>query len=249
MRDTGWIPPSQPWAAPRLDPVEIRPVAWREPCLDRHVMAIQAAPRPGGSLLGRILASLGRWEGTRLLVADGCEPRIPGWITDSSRKQEGSSATFRRLLRLSVEARPDLAWLTCCQDDVVVVRNFLRYLSMVAIPGDVGWVSWFSEMWPERRGPSLGVYRFGRFYDSQLITLSRDAVDRLLAIGDWTRIHGCDVFLNRIGRPFAIHAPSLADHVGGLNSACEHGSLGERRSPSFPGEDFDALSLLPPKEG
>ena len=244
MRDTAWTPPSQAWVAPRCDPDEVRPVAWQEPCLARHVLAVQTAPRPRGSILERTLASLGRWEGPRILVSDGYEPRVPGWPAEASARQEGSSATFRRLLQRSVDEWPDLEWLTCCQDDVVVVRNFFRYLSVVKIPEDAGWVSWFSEMWGEKGGPFFGIYNpRRRFYDSQLVTLSRRTVDVLLHCWAWARIHGCDLFLNRAQCPFAVHSPSLADHVGGLNSACEHESLGERRSPSFPGEQFDALTL------
>jgi hypothetical protein len=93
--------------------------------------------------------------------------------------------------------------------------------------------------------PRLGIFgKHQRFYDSQCVIVPRATVLDLMDLPAWRRIHGCDLMFNRLGRSFAVHVPNLADHMEGLNSACEHEPLGERRSPNFPGMGFDALSLI-----
>ena len=98
MKDTCWNPPSSPWLAPRAEPYETRTVSWQDPDRERHVVAIQTAHRPRGDSLRRTVASLGEWDGPRLIVADGYKPEIPGWSIDASGTQEGSSSNLLRLL-------------------------------------------------------------------------------------------------------------------------------------------------------
>ena len=247
MKDTGWTSPSIPWLAPRAEPCETRKVSWGAPDREHHVVSIQSAPRPGGNSLRRTVESLGRWEGPKLIEADGYSPEIPGWIIEDTDRQEGSSSNLLRLLRGATTRWPGLTKLIVVQDDVVVSLNSLEYMSRMAIPEDVGWVAMFAEMWTGRGigWPRLGIYgRHQRFYDSQCVVMPRKTVLDLLDLPAWRRIHGCDLMFNRLGRPFAVHVPNLADHMEGLNSACEHEPLGERRSPNFPGTGFDALSLV-----
>ena len=250
MKDTNWNPPSSPWLAPLAEPCETRPVSWTAPDPGHHVVAIQAAPRPRGDSLPRTVASLGRWDGPSLIVADGCRPEIPGWKVDASDRQEGSSSNLLRLLHGVATGWPGFTRLILLQDDVILALNALEYMSRMVIPEDVGWVAMFAEMWAGRGvgWPRLGIYgRHQRFYDSQCVVMPRATVLDLLdchGAWPWNRIHGCDLMFNRLGKSFAVHVPNLAEHMEGLNSACEHESLGERRSPNFPGPGFDALSLI-----
>jgi hypothetical protein len=182
-----------------------------------------------------------------LIVSDGHRPEIPGWQVEASTTQEGSSSTLLRLFSRVTECWPGFTRLILLQDDVVVATNALSYMSRMTIPDDVGWVAMFAEMWDggEVGCPRLGIYgSHHRFYDAQCVIMRRETVSKLLNCGDWDRIHGCDLLFNRSMMPFAVHIPNLADHTGGLNSACGHESLGERRSPCFPETGFDALSLM-----
>ena len=250
MKDTCWNPPSSPWLAPQAEPCETRTVSWNDPERDRCVVAIQTAPRPRGNSLRRTVASLGEWNGPRLIVADGCRPEITGWAIDASGTQEGSSSNLLRLLHGVATRWPGFTRLILLQDDVILALNALEYMSQLAIPEDVGWVAMFAEMWSGWGAgwPRLGVFgRHQRFYDSQCVIMPRNTVlDLLDCRGErpWNRIHGCDLMFNMLGMPFAVHVPNLADHMEGLNSACEHEALGERRSPNFPGTGFDALTLI-----
>jgi hypothetical protein len=109
--------------------------------------------------------------------------------------------------------------------------------------------------------PVLGCRPTRYFIRSQAITLTRPAISAMLycrVVANWPRLTSCDAMpawaLADI--PYADHYPSLVQHTEGFNSACNltlqrrnvtdacpH--QGPRVSPSFIGEDFDALSLLP----
>lgn len=238
---------------PSMRKMDFRPVIIREGHTP-HALAIQTAPRPQGSSLERALAAVehgGGWEGPKIVVADGCEPTAPeGWIVDASPPPcQGSSKTFLRLLRKAVEVCPGMQALTYLQDDVVLARNALSYISRVNIDDDLTLISWFAVWWHEAPAthPILGVRPTKRFRRSQAITMPRRTVDKILALDatKWRFRHECDCFfaftLQR--ESFATHYPSLAQHMEGTNSACEHDRFGDRKAPSFPGEDFDVLSL------
>jgi hypothetical protein len=213
-------------------------------------------------------AGLDRWQGPRLLVFDGYSPPIPpGWIAlkvSDVMPALGSAKTFISLLRHAIEIDPHLEFLTYFQDDISLAKNSLDYISRVNIPPELTLVSWFNSFWIKhdwKNGPpSLGCRPTRHFIRSQAMTLTRPTVDAMLycpMVSHWPLTHSCDAmpYWALGDAPYADHYPSLAQHTEGLNSACNltliqrnldstYPHKGPRVSPSFPGEEFDALSLF-----
>lgn len=116
----------------------------------------------------------------------------------------------------------------------------------------------------EARPPVLACRSSRYFILAQALTMPRRTVDRLLScpmvVGDrWPSLDGQDLMLGwALGDAlYAVHFPVLVQHAGGANNsavklaggrACEgvvpDPQDGDRRSPYYVGEDFDALSLL-----
>ena len=248
----------------------------RTPSL-HHSLSIQTAPRPGRISLPTTLASLetaglARWHGPKLLVSDGyipeCPPTWTGLAVSSEMPSLGSAKTFVALLRKAIENDPELEYLTYFQDDIILAKNSLDYISQVSIPPELSLVSWFNTTWnkPEWQNapPSLGCRPTRYFIRSQGITMTRRAIDAMLychVVNNWPRINSCDAMPDwALGDvPYADHYPSLIQHTEGLNSACNltliqhrldstYPHKGPRISPSFAGEDFNALKLFEFKE-
>ena len=259
-----------------------RPAARRSPkdegCnLSHHTLAIQTAPRPDHDSLQDTLdslehAGLQRWQGPRLMISDGYMPEEPFMCSTTwqvfpvatSLLPLGSAKSFVALLRRALEIDPKLEFLTYLQDDIVLSRNSLDYISQIAIPRELSLVSWFNTDWhkPDFTPPAILGCRPTRFFiRSQGMTVARFAIDSMLychMVTNWPKLDGCDAMpawaLADI--PYADHYPSLVQHTEGFNSACnrtlqQHKQTsrcphkGARISPSFMGEEFDALSLLP----
>lgn len=213
------------------------------------MLAVQTSRRPLGSSLSDTLRSLAdaglrSWGSRTLIVSDGYQPPVDGWEISASSNVLGSAKTFMRLMRQSLARWPELEYLTVAQDDIEVCAGALEYLPCVQAPGGCALVSWFSETIEPTSDPTLLVFEGSRFFDAQLITLTRHLVDLLAAIEFWPTMHQADLMIAKIisDRSFAVHVPNLCDHTQGRNSACEHGHLGNRRSASFPGRTFDARS-------
>jgi len=225
----------------------------------QHVLAIQTAPRPKGSSLERTLAALqsaglNEWCGPKLIVSDGYSPKAPGWEIDASTHTHGSSPTLIRLLEQAVSRWPDLQMLTRFEDDVIFTRNALTYIQPFVVDSDLAFVSWYSylwfngrarEPWQHAQASQVRLFPLNCFFGSLGYTMPRRTVDTLLSQkANWTSRHRCDVFLRCASSPcFGVHYPNLIDHTDGTNSACGNGQLGERVSRSFPGIEFDALTL------
>jgi hypothetical protein len=176
---------------------------------------------------------------------------------------QGSAKTFVAMLREAIRCDPDLEYLTYFQDDVALAKNALDYIPQVSFPPELTLISWFNSAWikPNWKNPSLGCRPTRYFIRSQAMTLTRASVDAMLycpVITNWPLVNSCDAFpywaLGDL--PYADHYPSLVQHTEGLNSACNLTLLqrnidstyphkGPRTSPSFVGEDFDALHLMP----
>ena len=248
----------EPGAGNPIRFVESRPVR-SERWIGAHVLAIQTAERPRGSLLGQLLisldqAGLDRWEGPKLIVSDGCSPIVGGsWLLDASPPPPGgTSRTFMRVLRAAALAAPTFTRLTCLQDDVVLAKNFLDYVDQVLMEDDLGFISWYSS-WDAKPRPGnsprpvLEIGCNACFGGSQALTLPRRTADILLDFlesGRWPYRNACDrLFAAAMeGGRFAAHYPVIAQHIGDANSSLGHR---ERRSREFVGEDFDVLALVP----
>jgi hypothetical protein len=213
------------------------------------------------------LAGLSQWKGQKFIISDGYKPDAPPlwqvFQTSSNALPLGSAKTFLMLLRKGLELDPFLSHLTYLQDDIILAKNSLEYISQIAVPGNLSLISWFNTDWykPDFVPPSiLGCRSTNFFIRSQMITMTRPCIEAMLycpAVTNWNRIDSCDAMpawaLGDI--LYADHYPSLIQHTEGFNSACnltlqQHKitsqckHVGARLSPSFVGEDFDALSLF-----
>jgi hypothetical protein len=236
-----------------FDVLGLSPRPVRRGDLGPAVLALMTAPRRESLLEGtlRSLAGAGleRWKGPRLVVADGYAPAIPGWRVETSQETQGSMRTLLRLLRIVAHEYPGYA-LVSFQDDVVLARNALDYIATVVLDSDLALITWFNINDLPLPGPRLLVRETVRFDCGQGMTVPASTIATVLAsdVGDtWPRRHGCDKLFGAVMPKslYGIHVPDIVQHVGGLNSAMGNEFLGARMSPTFIGEDTDALNLTP----
>lgn len=233
---------------------DIRSVEVGEPA-SPMVLAVQTAPRSEPTLV-RTLDALGpaglpRWQGPRIIVADGYHPEVPnrhaGWEIIVSRGTAGSAKTMRTLLRAAFALCPDLSGLLYLQDDVVLATNALDYIRRVRVD-DYAFVSWFADHpYVVGSGASILAIPDADWVTTQAASISRASLLEAITspVLDSWRQHGCDRMLaaaTSSRRPIAVHEPSIAQHIGaGLSTIVDAWS--PRASPTFIGEDADALSL------
>ena len=256
-----------------------RPVPFGIPS-EHHTLAIQTAPRPHGDTLHNLLdnldrAGIERWIGPKLLVSDGFEPKIQSSWSMSTTKTPtaGSARTFIRLLQESLRVDPNLEYLTCLQDDIVLSLNALDYISRVKVPIDLSLISWFTYDYnppthkltpsPETHSnPVLACRPTRLFILGQAITIPRWSIESILYcpyVQNWPKVNGCDEIPGWVlgDAPHAVHFPNLAQHTDGVNSAClltlnrkdpeaihPDWIMGHRMSPYFAGLDFNSLKLI-----
>lgn len=218
-----------------------------------HVLVVQTAPR-APAYLPRTLVSLeragaGRWEGPRLLVADGYVPAAPvGWRLEASEASEGQARTFFRALRLAA-AVPGFTALTLIEDDVVLAHNALDYIACIERDPDLVLQAWFT--WQIRRPWNVAIPLFLEVplthqSSNVAVTLSAERVHELLAsdvVRNWTVRHSGDIAYLGVfaGGRCSVHFPSLVQHVGDVSTV---GSVGPRVARHFLGEAQDAMRLL-----
>jgi hypothetical protein len=152
------------------------------------------------------------------------------------------------------------------QDDMVCCRNLRSYLDACPYP-EHGYLNLLTFLTNEVviDGKPVGWYQAGRLEcsdpNSQLQTgrgavalvFNRDAVVTLLSSRHFVerpmepfRGHrsidgGIVTSMNKAGYREYIHNPSLVQHVGHISSM---GNMPYPQAQTFPGEDFDAVSLL-----
>jgi hypothetical protein len=203
-----------------------------------------------GSLRERALSSIGDPRRSCTLVCDGHEAIYPRrwWTRDyPTSKPVGQAQTFFHALKLAT-AEPGFTKLTLLEDDIVVARSFLDYVDTTKIPDDIVLVSWFNRFVPHPVSTSTRwmIDRAVNHIGNMAITMPASTVYALLVspkLKAWSEPHGADVLLGQV-MPDALvahHFPNIIDHVGG-NASCV-GNTGARDSPTFVGENFDALDL------
>lgn len=163
----------------------------------------------------------------------------------------GQAKTFFRALQLAVDYVPNLTALTLLEDDVVLAENALDYIATTKIDDDLAFISWFSvdHYSGPRLSPTLDCIPARDYMFNQAITFPARTVHELLAsdaLKNWSELHGADriykdVFPDRL---VAVHYPNLVQHVGGTQSLVGNNSHGLRTSPTFIGQDADALALV-----
>ena len=226
-----------------------RPPTKKQPSVG-HALAVLTAPRKV-SLLERTLASLEaagleRWLGRKFLVDDGSGAVVPqGWTGLASEKSEGGVS---KILLLFCTLLEDTSFetLTFFEDDIVLAKNALDYIAQTSVDDDLALLSWHCQYELTGR-PQLVLLPTDLFTRVQGVTFSRETIETIVmsGINENTPAVGRsnDQFLKTAlpGKVYGVHFPNLVQHTGGDVSAL--GNVGERLSPSFVGEEFDALKL------
>lgn len=214
----------------------IRTVRRRQRIDVGHVLVVMTCAGREQSVLrtwASMSAAAWRWVGPQITIRD--------------ERLDGQAKTMLRAFEYAAACQPFTA-LTLVEDDAVLAKNALDYIASVEIDSDLALISWFTM---ENRpappfSPFLYVTNAATYRPSnQCITFPAATVRAVLASGrlqTWPEKHGADIIFREVpGKPCAIHYPNLAQHVGG--NASLTGNVGARVSPTFIGEDADALKL------
>lgn len=146
------------------------------------------------------------------------------------------------------------------QDDIITVKNLRFYLEKTPIP-DKKYLSLYTYPKNARRGRGINGWFDSnqRGYGALGLVLSRRAVTTLLGHAHilnrpqfvpqdksrrrwWKSVDGAISWaMRKAGYRELVHMPSLVQHMG-IPSSMGNGT--GRYSPCFPGEDFDALTLV-----
>ena len=189
-------------------------------------------------------AGLERWQGPKLIIADGFTPKqntLPkGFMVAASPTQDGQAKTFFRGLQLASSSWPDIRYITFFEDDVVLAQNALDYIQRID-DSQFSLISWYTHTRALRtRRPMFLRISSSEFSRIPAITLRTPFVRRMLesdVVKQWTERHGADMVFAKFATPVAVHFPAIVDHVGEVSLTGNHGS---RRAPTFVGTGFDA---------
>ena len=194
-----------------------------------------------------IMTCLGReelFERTWKSLALGGAARMYS-VKDLERR--GQATTFFHALKLAAK-QPDFERVTLLEDDLIGVRRALLYIAHTEFDDDIALHAWFNQLAPNppQRGPVWMIEQAEYFSCNQAITMPASTVHALLdsqQLKNWSEPHGADLLIGQVlpDAKVAYHFPNLIDHVGGGESLV--GSVGLRRSSTFPGEYFDAYDL------
>lgn len=245
-------------ASVRVQTRPLRTVQHRVKVNDGHVLALMTCAGRE-TTLHRTLSSieragLHRWSGPKFLLVDGTELNIPvhefnyeSWHVRVCGPLRSQAKMLLKVFETAADI-PTMTALTLVEDDVVFAENALDYIAATEIDPDLALLSWFTSVdHVEPLTPFLCVTPAQHYHPTnQAITFPASTVHEVLAsrrLHDWPTPHGADaVFLDVPGKPCALHYPNLAQHVGGNESMV--GNTGARLSPTFIGEDADALDLI-----
>jgi hypothetical protein len=213
------------------------------------LICVLTHPRPGASYLTATLAAIdASATGARAVVTDTVDPlTVPrGWELvrferPKTERPENRWALWRCFL-LAYERGEDLI---VCEDDITLCRNGAVHAELLAVPSDVAWISLYDPHF--RASAPRGLHRMPArlFSFAQMIKFPLRTCALMRAIGCelFERI-GSDDQLGALGGmmslTYAIHVPSLAQHVGAV-SAVGNGDLSGRTSHSFRA-DYDPLT-------
>jgi len=235
--------PPRPAGAPR--------VVW--------AVGVTTAPRKQGTL-ARTLQSLADagWR-EAYLFADGPvdPPRIERLKLTTIRRNT-SSGIYANWLLAALELwlrHPTAQRLLLIQDDTVFCRGVREYLERSPLPKD-GLISLytargrdaksdgFHAVAPRLSGMGALAWVFTPAILHALLADKQFLAHRLSKKGhkhiDTAVAHHC--IRRRV--PQYHHTPSLAQHIGDTSTVGHGSNTGRRRSASFPGEQFDARTLL-----
>jgi hypothetical protein len=207
---------------------------------------------------------LGVINGPHIIIASGYIT-VPFWQTRIS--NEGQTRALWSAFSYFIHATEE-PFLYVLEDDVIPCVNAFQYMKKAIDGGacdNLAWLSWFDV---ETAGPynykmptiktrtarfEFEKGSFKRFHGNSCFTIPRLTVEKLLQydvegyIRDFRRLHAGDLVMTEAmpNAKVGWHVPSLVRHVGLVSTwfPGERPALGFE-TPSYKGDDFDALSLL-----
>lgn len=206
------------------------------------MICVLTRPRPGASYLRDTLAAIdASATGRRVVVTDSTDPLPdlpPVWEVLRFDKPAGERPENRwalwRCFMLAYERGEDLI---ACEDDIALCRNGARLAEILTVPWDVAWVSLYDPYF--HAGAHHGLWRApaARFAYAQMVKFPLRTCALLRSTGcQGFDLMGSDNQLAALGAmlslAYAIHVPSIAQHVGEV-SAVGNGGLAGRTSESF----------------
>lgn len=223
----------------------------------QHALILQTCHRPEAYLLRTLealrRAGLENWQGPRLLIADGYDPRecyglaLQGWQVYATAARQRMTATTKRAWQLALDL--GATYVTHVEDDVVFAQGALDYIARVTLPLDAFLASWFTRYAPpvNARGPYWHGRPMAEYARLQCVTFPAETL-RIVLASDvsrmWPWLNGFDnVF--RVGWPDKrcyIHYPNTVEHIGTNSTILDQGL---QVSGQFVGEAFDARTWLP----
>jgi hypothetical protein len=219
------------------------------------IVVITTCERPGSSYLEPLMRSIdtSRWNGRRLVVADGPLSTRSDWPVLAGPSRLGQMRTYWRALATGVDEarRHGSDRITIFEDDVEICHNALQYMERARMPDALDFVTWFDgHVVPP--GSRHGIYPVPAqyFFCLQGVTWRVSVAERLLAAPQaqaWPEPHRGDILIARIlaGRKYGVHVPNLVQHRGDV-SLCNPGQglAGVRTAANYPGPQLDALQLV-----
>jgi hypothetical protein len=219
----------------------------------RLVCAVLTAPRPT-SLLRQTLDSLDAADYSYPVIFDGTPPRFarpsPAGCTAAN------LAMYRDALARLADT-PGVEGLLAFEDDVIVCQGLASYLAQSPWPEDPAKIAIVSPYCPEAYSnygtPMPKWHREdGRstLAGSQAWIYPRHFLEKLVEFIQPDEPLGIDVVVGQCALKHDLHiwyhVPSLVQHMGICNSSVGYTEdLGTiYHAATFPGEDFDARSLL-----
>lgn len=234
---------------------------------------VTTVPERRACLLPGTLQSLAAagFDRPRLFV-DGARPQLDPWVRDKPDLEVTHRWPLIRtfgnwalgLAELYVR-EPGADRFAMFQDDLVAVRNLRAYLERCPYP-ERGYLNLYTFPSNQAIAPAGGGWyegallasgsgdlRFQTGRGAVALVFSREAVVTLLcsqhmierpqdAQNGWKRLDGGVVTaMNKAGWREYVHSPSLVQHTGLVSSMRNRP---HKQAESFPGEQFDALSLL-----
>lgn len=194
----------------------------------------------------------------RLVFADGdSDPTPPGWELSAWYPRVGPRLMMWRVFEAALKLGVDR--LIYCEDDITPCRNAIRYILQSHVPPSMALVDFYAnKMPPEAKSPAIYELPARDFCGNLCMVLPRRTIAWLAARDPLSILHdqqptpgiytGSDLAMGRLLHmspwpTYLAHVPRLVRHDGDVSAA--HPYKDPRRQP-FLGEDFDALTLLPP---
>jgi len=242
-------------------------------CHSNVMLAMTSCERPDGArYLPGTLAAINR-EGAyiarpKILVVDGSFRKIwreeawnssflpHDWICiEHGGERRGNRWAMWQIFRMFMAE--GVGKLLYCEDDIVPCRNALLRAARIEVPDDVAFID-FHDM-KELPGKPPGYHRVPAmghdgvgYWGNQLMLFPRRTVEWLLSRNVRGIIGGPNAADYALGRllvdspwpMYLAHLPCLVRHMGAVSVAHpDHELLPGRLPTSYPGDDFDALSL------